>query len=462
MAKVFVFGIDGASPNLVFNWLDELPNIKKLVEAGVYGRLETIKPAISIAAWASFFSGRDPGQTGIFNYITRYRRDRTDVKLIDSTNIQTEMIWDILGRAGKKTIALNILFANPVKKINGIILSGLLAPNLDKLSLYPHELKQEILDICGGEYMFDVAESFTYRKCGIDEMIEKVYKTSNLQLALVKNFIKTKEWDFFAYTDLMSDRLHHRLWRYVDKNHIDYENNPKYGSVIKDYYKYLDKNLGEIMRLCPDDTNFVISSDHGMNRLDGRINLNDWLIEKGYLVFNDSYLERAKSQGPIKFSAKEINWEKTRVFATSAYEASVFINKEAIPENEYDSFCEKISKEIMEIPGKDGKRLNTQVFKTKDIYKNKLNENTPDMIVYFDDLFWGTNCDIGNKGLYSLSNLVGSDDALHARKGIFIMAGEKIKAGGEIKDMSILDATPTILNLFGLKKEDGMDGKVIC
>jgi predicted AlkP superfamily phosphohydrolase/phosphomutase len=459
MSKVFVFGIDGASPKLVFNWLDDLPNIKRLVKNGVYGKMETVKPAISIVAWTSFFSGRHPGETGIYNYIARYHKDKTDVRLINSDSIKTKLIWDILGKNNKKSIIINNLFANPVKKINGIILSGLLTPKFNEDALYPYDLKKEILDICGGEYMFDIAESFTYRKVDIDEMIERAYKTSGLQFALVKNFVKTKEWDFFAYTELMSDRLHHRLWRYIDKNHANYENHPKYSSIVKDYYKYLDKNFGEIMSLCPDDTNFIIASDHGMNHLDGRINLNDWLMEKGYLVFNDEYLETVKSRGPIKFSAKEINWKKTKAFATSAYEALVFINKEVV--GDYDVFCDKLAKEIAAIPGKDGRKLNTQVFKTKDIYGQKSDENTPDMIVYFDNLHWGTNCDIGNKGLHSLSNLVGSDDALHGREGIFIMAGEKIAARGEINDISILDATPTILNLFDLKKENDMDGKII-
>ena len=33
--KVFVFGIDGAPPELIFDkWLNELPNIRRLMEKG--------------------------------------------------------------------------------------------------------------------------------------------------------------------------------------------------------------------------------------------------------------------------------------------------------------------------------------------------------------------------------------------------------------------------------------------
>jgi predicted AlkP superfamily phosphohydrolase/phosphomutase len=458
--KVFIFGIDGAPPDLILKWMGDLPNIKKMAKGGIFAKMETVKPPTSIAAWTSFFSGRDPGETGIYNYTARYHKNRTAAELINSRNIKADMAWDILGKHGKKSIILGVISSNPVKKINGIMLSGLLTPNLDEQSLYPYELKQEILDVCGGKYMFDVLESFTYRKFNLDELVEKVYEMTDIQLKLVKHFLKTKEWDFFAYTLMGSDRLHHRLWRYIDEGHINYESHPKYSRVIKDYYCYLDKEIGEVMALCPKETIFMVASDHGMGRLDGRINLNDWLAQRGYLSFKNEYYLRAQKEGPIKFDAKEIDWEKTKAFAASAYEALIFINKEAVGDN-YNYFCDKLSKEIAQIPGKDGKKLNTQVFKSADIYSNGFDENAPDLIAYFDNLFWGTNCDIGNKGLYSLSNLVGADDALHGKEGIFILSGAGIAAKNTIKKVEILDVAPTILSIFNLPKEYGMKGSPI-
>ncbi len=50
--KVVIIGLDSAPPELVFDkWLDYLPNIKRLVSNGIYGKLESTIPAITCPAW---------------------------------------------------------------------------------------------------------------------------------------------------------------------------------------------------------------------------------------------------------------------------------------------------------------------------------------------------------------------------------------------------------------------------
>ena len=48
--KVFIIGLDCATPQLVFDdeWLKDLPNIKRLINNGVYGELESIIPPITV------------------------------------------------------------------------------------------------------------------------------------------------------------------------------------------------------------------------------------------------------------------------------------------------------------------------------------------------------------------------------------------------------------------------------
>ncbi|BAS28116.1 alkaline phosphatase family protein [Limnochorda pilosa] len=53
-----LLGLDCADPHLVFDrWLDDLPNIKRLVEAGVYGPMSSSTPPISVPAWMSMVTG---------------------------------------------------------------------------------------------------------------------------------------------------------------------------------------------------------------------------------------------------------------------------------------------------------------------------------------------------------------------------------------------------------------------
>ena len=87
MSKVFLFGIDGTPPDLLFEeWIDELPNIKGLMEKGVYSKLETVIPPTTIMAWTAIASGRDPGEIGVYSYTSRPSLDSDKVSLVDSNS----------------------------------------------------------------------------------------------------------------------------------------------------------------------------------------------------------------------------------------------------------------------------------------------------------------------------------------------------------------------------------------
>ncbi len=63
--KVFVIGLDCAAPELVFEqWLADLPNLARLMQQGSYGTLESILPPITVPAWMSMMTSKDPGYPG--------------------------------------------------------------------------------------------------------------------------------------------------------------------------------------------------------------------------------------------------------------------------------------------------------------------------------------------------------------------------------------------------------------
>ena len=63
--KVFVIGLDCGAPELVFDlWRDQLPNLSRLAENGLYGHLMSTIPCITVPAWSSMLSSKDPGTLG--------------------------------------------------------------------------------------------------------------------------------------------------------------------------------------------------------------------------------------------------------------------------------------------------------------------------------------------------------------------------------------------------------------
>ena len=58
--KLLVVGLDCAAPDLLFT--DErLTNFRRLMEAGCFGRLESVIPPITIPAWQCMVTSQDPG-----------------------------------------------------------------------------------------------------------------------------------------------------------------------------------------------------------------------------------------------------------------------------------------------------------------------------------------------------------------------------------------------------------------
>ena len=55
----------------------------------------------------------------------------------------------------------------------------------------------------------------------------------------------------------------------------------------RDYYRYLDDEIGIVLELIDDDTAVLVVSDHGAQRLDGGFCVNEWLWREGLLVLKE-------------------------------------------------------------------------------------------------------------------------------------------------------------------------------
>lgn len=142
--RVVVLGGDGMEPSLLERWMDagELPHLARLRAAGSYSRLRTTVPAESPVAWSSFISGKNPGKTGIFDFLTRSEEDylprlsMTSVtpgplgKPVVRNNRQGGALWDYLSRAGRRVTIIQVPVTFPPEKVRGRMMSGLGVPDL--------------------------------------------------------------------------------------------------------------------------------------------------------------------------------------------------------------------------------------------------------------------------------------------------------------------------------------------
>ncbi|MCI0474949.1 MAG: sulfate adenylyltransferase, partial [Anaerolineales bacterium] len=444
--KVLIIGLDCAEPSLVFDkYRDEMPNLKRLMTQGAWGKIESTTPPITVPAWMSALTSKDPGQLGVYGF--RNRADHSYEKMMTATSraFTEPAVWDYLGRVGKQSYLIGVPPSFPPKPVNGGMVGCFLSPNAQSKFTYPENLREEILRVAPN-YLVDVPNFRTDDK---QWLLQKIYEMTDDHFKVIRHFVKTKPWDFLMSVEIGVDRLHHGFWKYHDATHPKHEPNNPFVNSVHDYYVWLDQQIGSVLELLDDDTHVIVLSDHGAKKMDGGIAINEWLMNAGYLVLEE------KPQGIIPLEKARVNWNKTRAWGSGGYYSRVFLNVQGrepngvIPANEYERVRDELIAQISAIPDDKGKPIATCVHKPQQIYRATKNI-PPDLIVIFGDLNWRAVGSLGLNALYTFENDTGPDDANHAQMGMFIYNDPKRDLGGrELKGLQLYDIAPTVLSEMG-------------
>lgn len=458
--KVFVIGLDCAAPELVFDrWKDDLPNLRRLASEGIWGELDSSIPAITVPAWSSMLTSRDPGTLGFYGF--RNRADYSYDKMFIATGnaVRHPRVWDILGEHDRSSVVIGVPQTYPVRPLNGHLISSFLTPGTENEFAYPASLKEEVLRIAP-DYDFDVRQFRTDDK---DWLLRQIYEMTEKRFRVVDHLLTSKPWDFFMLMEIGVDRIHHGFWRFHDPAHHRYEPGNPYERAIFDYYVYVDQKIGSWLDRIDKDTVIVVVSDHGARTMDGGICLNEWLWQEGDLVF-----KQAPRTGDIqRFEDLEVDWSRTRVWGSGGYYGRVFLNVQGrephgvIPAEEYETARDALAERLTAIPGPNGEDLGTRVFKPQDIYR-QVNGVAPDLLVYFGDLSWRSVGTLGYGAVHTFENDTGPDDCNHAQNGMFILydpqnPGRGVRAQGA----QLMDVAPTVLDLLDVPAPNDLQGQLL-
>jgi len=434
--KFAIIGLDCADPKLVFEeFWNDLPNIRKIAESGSYGPLRSTIPPITVPAWMSMMTGKDPGTLGFYGFRNRKDYSYNSVFFANSRLLKHEPVWETLGKKGYKSIVLGVPLTYPPKPINGYMVTSFLTPSIESDYTYPKELKEEIKKWVG-KYMLDVENFRTDDK---KKILKEVYEMTEKRFEVAKHLVTEKEWNFFMMVEMGPDRMHHAFWAHHDPTHFKHDPNSPFKTAIKDYYIYLDKKIGELISLFPKNTTIMIVSDHGIQKMEGGIAINDWLIEKGYLTLKEKP-EKPTRIGKLIEEGK-IDWSKTKAWGMGGYYGRLFINVEGrepmgiVKKEEYEEFRNQLKQELEAITDEHGNNIGTRVFKPEEVYKEVRNI-PPDLIIYFGNLTWRSIGSVGNSSIWTHENDTGPDDANHAQDGMAVLSkGQVPREIYEVRDV---------------------------
>ena len=458
--KVVVFGLDCATPQLVFDkWSKDLPHLSGLMERGISGPMQSCIPPITIPAWSCMMTSKNPGKLGCYGFRNRSDYSYNGLSFATAKAVKEDTLWDILARYGKKVVLLGIPQTYPPRPVNGVMVSCFLTPDTSSPYTYPPDLKQEIKAQVG-EYLLDVDHFRTEDK---QRLLDQIYEMTEKRFKLFASFLEHKPWNFAMMVEMGIDRIHHGFWKYMDTSHPKYEAGNPLENAIKDYYRFVDGKIGEVLSRIDPATAVLVVSDHGAQTMHGGICINEWLMKENYLRI------AGKPAGVIPLHKATIDWQQTKAWGEGGYYSRIFLNVEGrepqgiIPRKDYDAVRDELKEKLEALGDEQGNSIGTRVIKPEEVYP-EINGVPPDLIVYFGNLAWRSVGSIGLNTIHTFENDTGPDDANHAEKGILILCdpAAPVEQPHALRDgLSLFDVAPTILNILGIPVPPDMEGSVI-
>jgi predicted AlkP superfamily phosphohydrolase/phosphomutase len=452
--KFLVIGLDCAPPEIVFDRRAEFPVLNRLISEGHFGAMRSSDPPITIPAWMVMATGQDAGRLGLYGFRHRTGYTYDKMWIANSQSIKEPAVWDFIGAKGGQSVLVSVPPSYPPRKIAGNLVSCFITPGPENAYTYPAELKAE-LEAKFGPYVFDVV----FRTEDRDQIRDAIFDMTVKRFKVLEYLIQNKPWDLFWFVEIGVDRIHHAFWKYYDKSHHLYEPGNPYENVIIDYYKLLDAKIGALLGKVPADTVVLVISDHGAKRMKGAFCVNEWLIEQGDLVLK----EPPKRGATIEKTP--IDWDRTKAWGWGGYYARIFMNVEGreprgiIKPEDYEEERDALADRLRAIRGPQGEAWATHIIKPNEYYAD-LRGDYPDLMVYFDDLYWRSAGTLGWGTMFLAENDTGPDDAVHAQYGMYILFDPRDKASVR-KDIDITDVAPSILKILGLPVPKDMKGSPI-
>ena len=412
-----------------------------------------MRSASRVAHWISNASGGSSvpytfsfSELGVYGFRNRRDHSYDGLRIVNSTAFAgAEPVWDTLGRYGIRSIVLAVPGTFPPRPIAGALVSGFLTPDTQAAYTYPASLAERIRDWVG-EYVFDVRQFRTDDKVWLSSQVREM---TEKRFTVALRLVAEREWRFFAMVEIGPDRIHHGMWSHHDPTHRHHDAASPYQDTLREYYRFLDQWISRLLNELPSSTEVLVVSDHGAQKMEGGVAINEWLIRNNYLTLTEYPDPQTRMQDLIERG--QVDWSRTTAWGEGGYCGRLFLNVAGrepdgiVPQQEYDRTCDRLSREIASIPDDTGTPLGSRVQRPEELYRTVAGI-PPDLLVYFGDLRWRSIGTVGWNKIHIHENDTGPDDANHSLYGVYISS-----TPGRSENRRLLDIRQEILEHFEIK-----------
>ena len=487
--RVIVFGLDGASLELLGPWIEEglLPNIARLIERGVSGGLESVIPPLTPPAWTTAVTGVPPAEHGVLNF-ARPRFGRATFDFFNALDRRVPALWDYLAAAGKRSLVLHLPAAHPPFEIDGVLISGIPVTDIRTDFTYPKSLKDELIENIPGYKLYPNTRQLKGER---DSYFEDAIATLRTHVEEALFLMQREPWDLLFTVWQPGDSLMHFFWKDMDGRSGDESRK----NFIRDYYIEADAGIGRIVDAAGNETSVIVMSDHGHTGVHAAVYLNKWLVQNGDMDFRPTFrhgleLLMLKVQRKIrrrlvkrrKFKEDEdqfaqvaarllgkleqgIRWKSTVAHAEPpGYIWICTKNRYPLgtiePGEEYFRVREEIRVGFAGLVDPDtGEPVFDRVLTKDEAFPGPAARDAPDLVLMCRP---GFITEYGLRKNFVVGPSQGARfNGYHVMTGLFVAAGPELKRGVTIDGARILDVAPTILHLLDLPIPPSMKGSVL-
>lgn len=513
LSKVCAIGLDGATFRVVDYLIGQgrLPVFSRIIEEGSRATLNSTRPPLTPAAWASFYTGTNPGKHGVVDFFRRFPGTYS-LAPVSAQAVQGHTVWSIASDYGKRVCVYNVPLTYPATPVNGIMISGMDAPGLDEQAFFPQSCKDEILarfpdfEIEPAHNPVHINNHF---EDPIAEYIQRLDTYLQLQINVINHLLHKEDWDLFVAVIRSPDSFQHTFWDGIEAI-IEYgiENatieDIRRANAVFGCYESIDRELGKIISLNGEERNLVIMSDHGFGPLHREVCLNKVLEKAGLLKFNrvnlrsrlryqiirnmSSRLSTGKMKKISKFLRKrgmarsiflntlvdDIDWEQTELYSLGQF-GCLFTNMRGreplgIVDDGEDrlAMLDVAEAALMEfVDPEDGLPVITEFHRREELFHGSQTGEMPAAIVTMRNYSYRGVCSLTAELEEDATIRRPHDDwddlaptGCHRLEGVLLMHGSGILQA-DLGVRSIMDVTPTILSLLGLPGSESFDGEII-
>ncbi len=490
--RVMILGLDGATWDLLLPMIQQgkMKNLKRAMDMGSWGVLESTLPPLSPVAWTSLATGKNPGKHGVLDFVRI--RDGRQVP-VDSRSIEAATLWRILSSQGKRVGVVNVPMTYPPEPVNGYMLSGMMTPGDAEDYAYPPGIEGQVRQ-SGATYVAD-----PYVKEGKSEQfLREILHWADQKETACRFLLGRRDWDFFMNVIRGPDLVQHYFYDALDPGHPRYDERASrtFGPFLDRVYEGCDQAIGHRLGMLEGDELLLIVSDHGFGPASTWFETSRFLIDIGLLSLQTGRGLRAAIAERVDlsllarldfldlrhrlatssriaagqmldtvFSAPSIDWSRTKAYCCTSDGKGIRINRRGRDphgivesDEELAEIGDHLVRELRQLHDPNtGKLVVSDVQLGEEVYDGPYAREAPDLVFSLDG---GPYVARRPRSARRVFQKISSKDwsGVHRRDGIILAVGRGVREGRQLSRCSIMDVAPTVLAAMGLAIPDDMDG----